>query len=128
LRSWLYLRAVLLVSDVLQPGHHLAVLLFGHGEVAHGALRGCAVPVLLAWLEKDDVAGPHRLEQVTLALHAAEPGQDQDRLAERMCVPSRPGARFERDGRARERAAAGKRRIYPNRPGEILGRSLGRWL
>ena len=58
------------------------------------------MPVLLARREPDDVAGADLLDRAALALHAAEAGGDEQRLAERVRVPRGAGARLEGDGRA----------------------------
>jgi hypothetical protein len=55
---------VLLVSDVLAPGDRAAALVvLLHGDVDHEAVRGGAVPVALAGLEEDTVAGADRLDR-----------------------------------------------------------------
>ena len=78
------------------------------------------MPVLFARSKEHDVTGPNRLDRPPVTLHASEPGQDQDGLPERMGVPGRPRARLEGDGGARERAAAGERRVDPNVAGKII--------
>ena len=63
--------AVLLVADVLAPGDRAAgLVVLLHGEVDHEAVRGGAVPVVLAGLEEDAVAGADDLDRPALALAA----------------------------------------------------------
>ena len=58
------LRGVLLVGDVLEPGHDLAAVVgFLDGDVGHEPAGGGAVPVLLAGLDVDDVAGADLLRR-----------------------------------------------------------------
>src|SRR3954454_20851619 len=60
---------VLLVSDVLAPRDWAAALVvLLHGDVDHEAVRGGAVPVVLARLEEDTVAGADRLDRAAFAL------------------------------------------------------------
>src|SRR3954449_400980 len=90
--------AVLLVADVLAPGDgaaRLVVLL--HGDVGHEAVGGGAVPVVLAGLEEDAVAGPDDLDRAALALAEAGTLGDVDGLAVRMGVPRRARSRREVD-------------------------------
>ncbi len=55
--------AVLLVSDKLAPGHDAAGLIgLLHHQVGHDAVRRCAMPVFLAGLEEDVIAGPNLLD------------------------------------------------------------------
>src|SRR3954470_4315023 len=70
---------VLLVRDVLAPRHRapgLVVLL--HGDVDHEAVGRRAVPVVLARLEEDAIAGPDLLDRPTLALAEADALRDED--------------------------------------------------
>src|SRR5690242_4039059 len=95
---------VLLVGDVLAPrdgASGLVVLM--HGDVDHEAVRGGAVPVVLAGLEEDAVAGPDDLDGAALALAQADALRDEDRLAVGVGVPGGPGAGREMDARGGER-------------------------
>src|SRR4051812_23780422 len=79
---------VLLVRDVLAPRHRapgLVVLL--HRDVDHEAGGRRAVPVVLARLEEDAVAGPDLLDRPTVALAEADALGDEDGLAVRVGVP-----------------------------------------
>src|SRR3954466_4263659 len=84
---------VLLIADVLAPrdrGAGLVVLL--HGDVDHEAVRRRAVPVVLAGLEEDAVAGVDCLDRAGFALTEPDALGDEDRLAVRMRVPGRARA------------------------------------
>src|SRR3954451_12580756 len=84
---------VLLVADVLAPGHRAAALfVLLHGDVDHEAVRRGAVPVVLAGLEEEPVAGKDLLDGAALALAEPDALGDEDRLPVRMRVPRRPGA------------------------------------
>src|SRR3954464_10549770 len=104
---------VLLVSDVLTPGDRAAALVvLLHGDVDHEAVRGGAVPVVLARLEEDTVAGADLLDRAALALAEADALGDEDRLAVRVRVPG--GARAGREvddggGEGRGRLGGGDR-------------------
>src|SRR4051794_34400705 len=66
-RAFYSARGVVLIGDVLEPGHDLTVLVgFLHRDVGHEPVRAGAVPVLLARLDVNDVAGSH-LGDVALA-------------------------------------------------------------
>jgi hypothetical protein len=86
--------AELLVSDELAPSHGAAGLIgLLHHQVGHEAVRRCAVPVFLAGLEEDAIAGPNLLDWPVTPLAPADALGDVDRLAERVGVPGRAGAR-----------------------------------
>src|SRR5450755_2993320 len=89
-------RGVFLDSDMLAPGDRAAGLVgLLNGDVRQEAVGRGTVPVVLAGLEEHAVAGPDLLDRTTLALAAADPLDDVDRLAERMGVPGGPGTRGE---------------------------------
>src|SRR5215212_938010 len=75
--------SVLLVGDVFEPIHGLAVELFLHGDVRHRG--GCrrAMPVLFSGGEPHDVTGANLFNGSAPALGAAGPGRHDQRLAER---------------------------------------------
>src|SRR5690242_2958190 len=101
---------VLVVGDVLAPGHGAAALVvLLHGDVGHEAIRSGAVPVLLAGFEEDAVAGPDDLDRAAVALAAADALGDEDRLAVRVRVPRGAGAGREVHERGGEGGAAGGR-------------------
>ena len=81
----------------------LASVLIGllHCDVGHDAGWGGAVPVVLAGLEEDAVAGADLLDRCALTLAAADALCDVDRLAERVGVPGGAGARGEVDAGGR---------------------------
>src|SRR4051794_38222585 len=98
-------RDVLLVADVAAPGDGAAgVVVLLHGDVGHEAVRGRAVPVVLARLEEDAVAGADDLDAVTLALAEADAFGDEYGLPVRVGVPG--GARA--GGEVHERGAEGR--------------------
>src|SRR5829696_1335389 len=84
----------------------LVVLL--HGDVDHEAVRRGAVPVVLARLEEDAIAGPDDLDLPALALAEADAFDDEDRLSVRVGVPRGACARGEVHERGGERRAAGR--------------------
>src|SRR4051795_874560 len=74
--------AVLLVADVLAPGHGRArLVVLVDGDVSHEAVGGGAVPVVLAGLEEDAVAGPDLLDRPAFALAPADALDDEDGMA-----------------------------------------------
>jgi hypothetical protein len=85
-----------------------------HGEVGQEAVRGGAVPVLLAGLKEHPVAGSDDLDRPAAALAEADTFRDVDGLAERVRVPRGPSTGREVDlfggyycgGRAVSRQAA----------------------
>ena len=82
-----------------------------------------AVPVVLAGLEEDAVAGSDQLDAAALALAEPDTLGDPDRLAERVRVPRGAGARGEMDGsRADARVVASRSdRVDIDRAGEPVG-------
>src|SRR5436190_11331874 len=87
---------VFLVADVVAPAGGAALLVdLLHRDVRHEAVGRGAVPVLLAGLEVDAVAGVHHLDRAAAALAAPDPLGHVDGLAERMRVPGGAGARRE---------------------------------
>jgi hypothetical protein len=64
--------AVLLVADVLAPGRGVPVLDLHHRYVGHEAVRGGAVPVVLAGLEEHAVAWADHLDRPVAALAEAD--------------------------------------------------------
>ena len=118
---------VLLVADLLQPIDVLAVLKFRDGDMRHRGRRRCSMPMPQAGREPDDIAGPDFLDRPALRLCPAEPGRDDQRLAERMRVPRTARARLERDvpaGYAR-RIARLEQWVDAHRASEVIRRSLG---
>ena len=72
---------VLDVGDVVAPGDDVAVLVgLLHGDVGHEAGWGGAVPVVLAGLEEDAVAGADDLDGAALAPAKADALGDEDGL------------------------------------------------
>src|SRR4051794_10355957 len=108
--QWSWCGGVLLVGDVLAPGHRAAgLVVLLHGDVDHEAIRGGAVPVVLSRLEEDAVAGADDLDGAALALAEPDALGDEDRLAVRMGVPGGAGARREVDAGGGERRGPGGR-------------------
>jgi hypothetical protein len=69
---------------VLAPGRGVALGIdLEHGEVRHEAVRGSAMPMLLARLEEHPVAWANLRDRSTAPLHAADPLGDVDGLAVR---------------------------------------------
>src|SRR6185295_17540168 len=119
--------AVLLVADVLAPGHGAAgLVVLVHGDVGHEAVRGGAVPVVLARREEHAVAGADLFDRAAFALAAADALGDEDRLAVRVGVPGGARARrevHERGGEGRRRLGRGDR-VDVDVAGEPVGRAL----
>src|SRR3954465_10376738 len=81
------LGGVLVVGHVLAPGHRAPGLVeLLHRDVGHEAVRCGAVPVVLARLEEDAVAGAERLDGAALEPAEADALGDEDRLAVRVGV------------------------------------------
>ena len=79
---------VLLVADVVAPGRGVAFVVdLEHRDVRHEPVRGGAVPVVLAGLEEDAVAGPDHLDRAAAPLREADALEHPDRLAVRVRVP-----------------------------------------
>jgi hypothetical protein len=117
--------AVLLVADVLTPRDRTALLVdFLHRKVGHEAVRGGAVPVVLARLKEHPVARANYLYRSAAALREADAFGDVDGLAVGVGVPRGPRARGEVDA-ARLQARGTRRRrdrVDVNRTGELLAR------
>src|SRR5437763_795338 len=91
-------RSVLLIGDVRAPGDGAALVVdLLQGEVGHEARRRGAVPMVLARLEEDAVAGPDHLDRPTAPLRQPNALGDPDRLAVRVGVPRGARARREVD-------------------------------
>src|SRR3954447_2660349 len=103
-------RAVLVVGDVASPRHRTARRVgLLHGDVHHEAVGRGAVPVVLARLEEDAVAGADDLHLTALALAEADTLGHEDRLAVRMGVPGGPRAWCEvHSGGGEGRGAGGR--------------------
>src|SRR4051812_25151216 len=89
--------SVLLVGDLLHPVDVLAVEGFLNGNVGHSSCRRGAVPVLQPGRKPHNIAGPHLLDGAAVALHPSQSRCDDQRLPERMRMPSSPGTRLEGD-------------------------------
>src|SRR5439155_9357749 len=90
-----------------------------HRDVGHEAIRGRAMPVLLARLEEDTVAGPDHLDRPAPTLRVTDSFRDEDRLPVRMRVPGRARA-----GREVHAARAEPRRT--RRHGDRIDEHLSR--
>ena len=83
---------------MLEPGDDFAVLVgFLDGDVGHEPVGGGAVPVLLAGLDVDDVAGADLLDVAAAAGDVADAVGDVERLAAGVGVPGGAGAGGEPD-------------------------------
>src|SRR5919109_2392040 len=81
-------RPVFLVGDVVAPGRRVAfVIHLEHREVGHEARRCGAVPMLLAGLEEDGVAGVDHLDRAAAPLCEGDALEDVNRLSVRVRVP-----------------------------------------
>src|SRR5215207_10071585 len=88
--------AVLLVADVLAPRRGVAFVVdLHHREVGHEAVRGGAVPVVLAGLEEHAVTRADHLDRSAAALREADALGDVDGLAVGVCHAVRvPGVKW----------------------------------
>src|SRR4051794_22829558 len=118
---------VLLVADVLAPGHRTArLVVLLHGDVHHEAVGRRAVPVVLAGLEEHAVAGADLLDRAAFALAEPDAFGDEDRLSVRVGVPG--GARAGREvheccGEGRAAGGCGDG-VDVDIAGEPVGRAL----
>ena len=98
---------VLVVGDMSAPGDGAAALV---GEcdcdMRHKSARGGAVPVILARLKEDAVAGADDLDRAAFTLAEADAIGNPDRLAVGVGVPGGAGAGGEVDGVGTERGEA----------------------
>src|SRR5947207_14201233 len=94
------LMTVLFVTDRLHPIDGFAIQRFLNVDVRHSRGRCCSVPMLQARREPDHIARPYFLDEPIFPLNPAEAGGDDQRLAERVRMPSSAGARLERDAGA----------------------------
>src|SRR5829696_1219315 len=119
-RSALRLDGVLLVRDVLEPGHVDAVAVLVQGEVDEPARRRRAMPMLLVRRDPDRVAGADLLDRAVPFLHPPDAGDDVQRLPERMGVPGRARAGLERHPHRLDARRLGSLddRVLPHGPGE----------
>src|SRR5215467_10541191 len=88
-------RLILLVVDVLHPGDVLAVERLLGSDMNHARRRCGTVPVLFVRRNPDNVARLNLAHFAAPALYPARAGDDEQRLAERMRVPSGARTRFE---------------------------------
>ena len=117
-------RAVLLVGDVLEPGHDLSVVVgFLDGDVGHEAVRGRAVPVLLAGFDVDDVAGADLLDAAVPGRDEADAVGDVQGLTLRVVMPG--GARA---GGEPDVCAADELQIAARQPDGSLDRYTTIWV
>src|SRR4051812_33847221 len=124
-----HLSFVLLVGDVFEPIHRLAIELLLHGDVRHRRGGRRAMPVLFARGKPDDVTGSNLFNGSAPALDAARPGCHDQRLAERMGVPGGARAGLECHGRTRSSGGSGglKERIDTDGAGKpVTGSFRGR--
>src|SRR5262245_28705199 len=100
------LLAILFVRDFLQPIDGLAAHSFLNRDVRHRRRRRGAMPVLLVWRKPHNVSSLDLLDGPSPALRAAAARRHDERLAQWVRMPRRPGAGIERDT-----CADGARRI-----------------
>src|SRR3954454_6489169 len=99
--------SVLLVGNVFEPIHRLAIELLLHGDVRHRRGRRRAMPVLFAGGKPHNVSGANLFNRSAPALNTAGPGCHDQRLAERMGVPRGARAWLERHGRTGSSSGSG---------------------
>ena len=101
------LSLILFVAHVLHPIDGFAIELFLNGEMRHCGSWCRAVPMFLARRKPDNIARADFLERSTPVLRPATARSDNQRLAERMCMPCGSRARFEGDLRTNALAGSG---------------------
>src|SRR4051794_21656544 len=88
---------ILLVRHMLHPRHRRTVRRFLDRDVRYGARAGSSMPVLVAGRAPDDIAAANFDALFSFALSPADASSDDQRLAERMRMPSRSRAGLEGD-------------------------------
>src|SRR5205085_8042808 len=86
-RSTIRLSFVLLVADVLEPGHMIAVEVLLHGNMHHVGVRPRAVPVLFLRCNPDRIARANLAHRTAPQLDTPEAREDMQGLTERVGVP-----------------------------------------
>src|SRR5271166_3927250 len=116
---------VLFVAYLLHPVDRLAVEIFQNRDVSHGSGRSRTVPMLFAGRTPDYIAGPDFFLGSTPTLRPAASGGHDQGLPQRMCMPRRARAGFERDTHAEPACRLGclEQRVDADGAGEVLGRS-----
>ena len=104
---WAKLSAILFVADFFHPLDNLAIKFFLDGDVRHSRGWRGAVPVLLAGRNPDDVTRANFFNRAAPALGPAATGRDDERLAERVCMPCCARARLEGYSRALDECRIG---------------------
>jgi hypothetical protein len=118
---------VLLIRDMLQPDDKcFALVAFLNREVRHGAVGSRAVPVLLAGLDPDRVAGMDFLDGLALELDAPHSGDDMQRLSHGMRVPCGAGAGCEGNQSSADAGGSGRGDDFvdPDCSGKVRLRAL----
>src|SRR3954451_18312341 len=82
---------------MLHPDDMLAIEVLLEGDMDHAVGGRGAVPMFLARRDPDRVASPDLSDRASPGLSETRSGQDDERLAKRMGVPRRSGARLEGD-------------------------------
>src|SRR4051812_31781062 len=120
--------SVLFVGHVVEPGDDVPVLVgFLHGDVCHEPFGGGAVPVFLAGLDVDHVAGPDLLYAAVAGGDEPDAVGDVERLAFGVVVPGGACAGRESNMGAADRGlfAGVTDAVDVDRAGEPVGRSNG---
>lgn len=84
------LSLILFIAYLFEPIDGFAFEPFLDGDMSHGCGGCCAVPVFLPWWEPDHVPGANLLDGAIPTLCEAAASGDDERLTERVRVPSRP--------------------------------------
>src|SRR5256885_6687490 len=98
-----FLFPVLLIAYMLHPLHHLVVETFLDRDVCHGGAGSRAMPMFLARRGPNHITGTNLFNRSALALRPSAPRSHDQRLAERMRMPS--GTRTGLEGDAGSRNA-----------------------
>src|SRR5262249_56273455 len=88
------------IAAMPHPTPDLAVEPLLNGNRGQRRRRRCAVPMLLAGRKPDHVARPDLFDRTAPMLRPADACSNDERLPERMGMPSGAGPRFESDARA----------------------------
>src|SRR4051794_28352832 len=119
-------REILLVGDVLEPGHGRTVQRLLDIDMGHRVRRRRTVPVLLVGRTQQYVARVELEDRPSLDLRPANTVGDDQCLAKRMFVPGSAGTGFERDDPTADAGGllALEDRVDPHIAGEPFRRTL----
>src|SRR6516164_7342178 len=118
---------IFLIADLFQPLDDLAVERLLDGNVAHAGRRRRPVPMLFTGRAHDHIASADFLLGPAPTPHPPATGGNDQPLTQRVGMPSRAGAGFERNQRGGDARRIGclEQRVDPHITGEIFRRTFG---